>query len=67
MVRASWLDTQARWAKAVDQARVQRVKADAAKPGPVVARGIALAALSLVKAREDRPLSPLGRSASVNL
>jgi tetratricopeptide (TPR) repeat protein len=67
MVRASWLDTQARWAKAVDQALVQRVKADAAVPGRVVARGIALTALNLVKAHEDRPLSPPGRSALVDL
>jgi tetratricopeptide (TPR) repeat protein len=48
MVRASWLDTQARWGKAIDQELHQRVKADAAKPGSRVARGVALAALSLM-------------------
>ncbi len=55
MVRASWLDTQVRWAAAVDPELFQRVKSDAAKPGPQVARGVALAALSLAKQRLEGP------------
>ena len=58
MVRASWLDTQARWAKAIDQDLVKRVKADMAKLGSRVTRGVALASLIVVEAREESRHNP---------
>jgi len=58
MVRASWLDTQARWAKAIDQELLQRVKADIAKAGSRMARGVALASLNIVEAPEKSRHNP---------
>jgi tetratricopeptide (TPR) repeat protein len=60
MVRASWLDTQARWGAAIDQELLQRVKTDAARPGYQVAQGVALSALSLIK-RVQEDLETAGR------
>jgi hypothetical protein len=64
MVRASWLDTQARWAKAINQELFQRVNIDAAKPRHQMARGVALSALRLVRKRDEgvQSLSRLSKS-----
>jgi hypothetical protein len=64
MVRASWLDTQARWAQAINQDLFQRVNIDSAKPGHQVARGVALSALRLVGKRDEgvQSLSRLSKS-----